>query len=795
MAKQGICAKVITRFAAVSPAAAAGFALIVGGVITLASAHAAHRLYHQQLSQRFELLANERYSRIRERFEDQAQRLDGLRRFFLYSNEVSQAEFLGYIAPLLGRTQAYSWAPRVSGVEREAFETDASLLLDQPLRVRDCDSNGGWQTAPVRDVYYPVLYSEGLHHQGQPPGFDLAAHPLRGDALKRAGRPGSMAISAPVTMIDVGPDATRGLLLVAPVFSQPPGPQPQGYVTALLSVQQLIAEPHADTALDHLTVRITDLSDGDAHELLYQTGDDAAPLDLESQYVLTLADHSYQLQIRPNQAFYLANRASPAQTVGWVGGALTALLSALLYSLIGQRQRAWSLVHQRTLELRASEQSLRETHYRLRSVLAAATQVAIIATDLRGVISTFNAGAERLLGYAAEEALGRLHLERLVHGPDLQAHAERLSQRLGRPVSASQALFADTALPEGEEPDEWTLLRKDGRRLLANMLVTAVHDEQGLWVGYLAICIDVTERRRAFEALAARDRLLDKLSAQVPGGFYQYRLEADGRSYFSYASIGLGEVYELELPSLRRDAACAFERIHPNDRQRVRQSVLTSAAQLSPWREEYRVQLPRAGLRWVRGEATPEAGEGGSVVWHGYLSDITDLKRVEEELRTLSITDALTGIHNRRYFQQRLHTEVQRAARRGAALAVIMLDIDHFKRINDRHGHALGDQVLRSLCQRVLQRLRRSDVFCRLGGEEFVVLCPDTDQRQALALAEQLVQGLRRDPVAEVGFVTASFGVASWRAGESADALLRRADAGVYAAKQAGRDRVQPELP
>ncbi|MNR12668.1 putative diguanylate cyclase YdaM [compost metagenome] len=124
-----------------------------------------------------------------------------------------------------------------------------------------------------------------------------------------------------------------------------------------------------------------------------------------------------------------------------------------------------------------------------------------------------------------------------------------------------------------------------------------------------------------------------------------------------------------------------------------------------------------------------------------------------------------------------------------------MLDIDHFKRINDLYGHAVGDHVLRSLCQRINHRLRRTDVFCRLGGEEFMVLCPGSNAGQAYTLAMELWQGLRSVAVDGVGVVTASFGVAGWRPGEGADALLLRADSGVYAAKQAGRDRVESELP
>ncbi|MBC3414112.1 diguanylate cyclase [Pseudomonas sp. SWRI51] len=771
-------------------------ALVAGGVLTGALALATQAFYKQQLHQRFELLASERYSRIAERFEEQEQRLDGLRRFFSYSSDITPAEFDGYARPLLRRTQAFSWAPRVAGVEREAFERMASVRLGQPYRILDHDAQAGWHAAPARDVYYPILYTQAVNQHGQLFGFDQNGQPLRAAALARAVSPGSMAVSAPLDMISVQPDYSRGLLVVAPVFADGAAVRapPRGYVMALLSLSQLIGESLPAEADDNLVVRIYDLSGGSTQEVLFDSGNEPAPMMLVNSQLLRLADHHFQLDIRPSLGFLADNRSSAVQVVGVLGGLLSVMLAALLYSLFSQRQRALAMVARRTAELRVSEQSLRVTHNQLRSVLDAATQVAIIATDLKGSITTFNAGAERMLGYGAAEALGQLTLEDLVQSEELHRRGHALGVRHGREIGAGQAMFVETAQEAGAQPADWTLVRKDGSHLLANMLVTAVLDEQGLWVGYLAICIDVTERRRIHEALAERDRLLEKLSAEVPGGIYQYRVDSDGHSCFPYASQGLNDIYEVDLAVLRKDATPAFERIHPEDLERVRASVRYSAEHLTSWREEFRVCLPRAGLRWVRGEATPEVGEQQCTLWHGYLTDISDLKRVEEELRALSVTDALTGIYNRRYFQDRLWSELERARREGLQLAVIMLDIDHFKRINDQFGHAVGDRVLRSLCERISHRLRRSDVFCRLGGEEFMVLCPGSDAEQARMLALELWQGVRGTPVDGVGQVTASFGVAGWRGGEGADALLLRADAGVYAAKQAGRDRVEGEL-
>ena len=766
--------------------------LLAGGILTGLLAWATFSQFEQQLRQRFQLLANERYSRIEERFQDQEQRLDGLRRFFTNSQSVSRAEFDGYTRPLLLRTQAYSFALRVSAAERAVFEQRVRAEGLSTFTIRELNEQSELQLAGARDEYVPVLYSQTQSRLGSPLGYDLLAQPLRRDVLQRADELRNLVVSQPMHLVSVEPAYARGVLLVAPVIREGQ-PKPFGYVMAVISMRQLLADGLPDAFHDYLSVRILDLSIPEQHEVLYESTNDPAPSALATTRLVRMADHDYQVDILPSDAFVQANDSSVGSVL-ILGGLLSLLLSALLYVLVSQRQRALHLVEQRTQELHDSEQELRGTHGQLRGVLNAATQVAIIATDLRGVISTFNPGAEQMLGYRSDEVVGRMTLENLHFPRELMARAAELSARYGKAIPTCQAMLVEGGEVGGHEAREWTLICQDGSHLPVNMLATPVLDEQGLWVGHLAICIDITERKRVHEALAARDVLLKKLSAHVPGGIYQFKMEFDGRFSVIYASDGIREIYELEPDVLLLDAEAIFSRIYPQDVSRVRTSIRASAQNLSPWREEYRVQLPVRGLRWVRGEATPEELPGGGVLWHGYISDISDLKRVEEELRALSITDSLTGIHNRRYFQERLTTEMARVERGGGELSVIMLDIDHFKRINDQHGHAVGDRVLQAVCERIGHRLRRTDVFCRLGGEEFMVLCPDIDGEHAYMLAVELWQGLRSAPVDVVGVVTASFGIASWRPGEGADSLLLRADYGVYAAKQGGRDRVERQM-
>lgn len=167
-------------------------------------------------------------------------------------------------------------------------------------------------------------------------------------------------------------------------------------------------------------------------------------------------------------------------------------------------------------------------------------------------------------------------------------------------------------------------------------------------------------------------------------------------------------------------------------------------------------------------------------------------------------TDVLTGWHNRRYLVVRLHEELARARRDGTGLVCLMVDIDHFKRVNDSAGHAAGDAVLREVAQRIESQVRASDVAARYGGEEFIVLLPGTDVASALLLAERIRHAVAAAPIvlpnSETITITASIGISKLRILPESDelktmgeSLIARADVALYAAKSAGRDRVVVE--
>lgn len=181
------------------------------------------------------------------------------------------------------------------------------------------------------------------------------------------------------------------------------------------------------------------------------------------------------------------------------------------------------------------------------------------------------------------------------------------------------------------------------------------------------------------------------------------------------------------------------------------------------------------------------------------LADATAQALITTELRRLAVTDEQTLAFNHRHLIPRLSEDIERARRTNGDLAVLLLDLDHFKRVNDRHGHAVGDAVLRAFADRVRESVRTVDALVRRGGEEFVVILPDTDLAYAGVVAERLRHSLVTRPLIVFGELTisqtVSIGIAAWDREESPASLDERADHAMYAAKSGGRNRVVVDSP
>jgi diguanylate cyclase len=177
-------------------------------------------------------------------------------------------------------------------------------------------------------------------------------------------------------------------------------------------------------------------------------------------------------------------------------------------------------------------------------------------------------------------------------------------------------------------------------------------------------------------------------------------------------------------------------------------------------------------------------------------TEINNLQQSLEAIRAESLTDPLTGLGNRKYFDRMIEIEVQNALTKDQPLSLLMFDIDHFKSFNDSYGHLTGDQVLRLVGLSLKQTIKGQDITARYGGEEFAVVLPNTVLRQALTVADHIrravmAKELKKKSTGEIlGRVTISVGVSMLKEGDDTDSLIERADACLYAAKRAGRNRV-----
>jgi len=171
-----------------------------------------------------------------------------------------------------------------------------------------------------------------------------------------------------------------------------------------------------------------------------------------------------------------------------------------------------------------------------------------------------------------------------------------------------------------------------------------------------------------------------------------------------------------------------------------------------------------------------------------------EVQKLQEQLRQQALHDPLTGLYNRRYLDEAIERELIRAARNKQPVGIVMCDLDHFKRVNDTHGHLAGDEVLRMFAELLKKHARGSDIVCRFGGEEFVMFLPDMSPAVACQRAGQLRTELAAKRITHgtsVIQMTASFGVAAFpEHGKTMDGLISAVDAAMYQAKEAGRDRV-----
>lgn len=389
-------------------------------------------------------------------------------------------------------------------------------------------------------------------------------------------------------------------------------------------------------------------------------------------------------------------------------------------------------------------------------------QDGIYIYDATGNIAYMNQSALRQTGYAPNEILGS-NVERLVRPPDRPRLNEYLS-----------------ALTAEENPlTEWQLLRQDGTTLPLEISSRRIPDGR-----FITIARDISDRRAAEEKIRQAARIFESTAEGVLVTDAAERIQAVNAAFVRITGFTENEVLG-QTPRILKSG-----RQDPAFYRRMWQQLHSEGK----WSGEVwnRRRDGRAYPEWLTiSEIRNDAGELTNYV--ATFSDISELKASELQLDYMAHHDLLTGLSNRTLFRARLEHSIERATRDGSRLAVLFIDLDHFKKVNDTMGHSVGDRLLTAVAHRMQAHLRRVDTLARLGGDEFILFLEEIDSGRDAAIVAEKMLALFETPISTGNgtdfSISASIGISLFPDdGTDVETLIKNADAAMYEAKNAGRN-------
>jgi diguanylate cyclase (GGDEF)-like protein/PAS domain S-box-containing protein len=391
--------------------------------------------------------------------------------------------------------------------------------------------------------------------------------------------------------------------------------------------------------------------------------------------------------------------------------------------------------------------------------------------DLSGKFTFVNDSVCNSLGYSREELIGKDY---------------RLTTPQGD-IKRLQAAFNEVyRTGEPNKGIEHKTLRKDGSAMPVESSISLRRNERGEIIGFRSISRDVSERKRAEEALHNSEEKYRLLVENIN----DVLIALNARGNITYISPAVERLTKYKVSDLIGRAFA--ELIFPDDLPPLldRFTRLLSG-QLEPW--EFRIVDKDGSLIFVRTSSRPAYENGEAVGITTLLTDITERKRMEQRLQEMATHDFLTGLPNRVLLIDRFNVAAALAHRNKARLEVISLDLDKFKTINDTLGHDAGDQVLKTMSTRLTGIIRASDTLARVGGDEFILVMLETDRIvDSTAIAQKILDSFKT-PLTVDGHPVAlstSIGVAVYPDdAEDLETLIRKSDAAMYYAKGHGRNQ------
>jgi diguanylate cyclase (GGDEF)-like protein/PAS domain S-box-containing protein len=406
---------------------------------------------------------------------------------------------------------------------------------------------------------------------------------------------------------------------------------------------------------------------------------------------------------------------------------------------------------------------------RLFATIVQQSQDAIVVCDQTGTITQWNQVATGLYGYTAAEAIGRSPNFLVPEGHGREA----------------EELTADAR--DGQHFQQYmsTRQRKDGRLVEVSLTISPIVTDGGQVLGTVALARDISTMMRIQAQLTESERRMNEAQTLAHVGSWDWDLILE----FPTWTEELCRIYGYPIDHMP-SGEDLFSRVHLDDRDLLIEKIREAKSGVDN-SVSYRIALPTGELRYVDARHHARFDEDGEPMEvHGIVLDVTERQHYEEELQRLATHDSLTGLPNRRTFDQRFELELARCRRDGIPLSLAVIDIDKFKRINDTFGHQEGDHVLSRIGALFAKQVREDELLARVGGEEFGWILHGADADGAWVAVERARALIGSEVFREVGRVTISAGICTLRPEMDQAELYRAADLALLEAKRSGRDRV-----
>ena len=426
-------------------------------------------------------------------------------------------------------------------------------------------------------------------------------------------------------------------------------------------------------------------------------------------------------------------------------------------------------------ERKKTEEALRQSEQRYRTILEEMDE-AYFEVDLAGNYTYVNDAICRLLGYPQEELLGTT-FRKQVNEEDTALLYDAFGKifATGKPVR-------DIA---------YKAIRKGGEIRYSEITGFPIQNQKGEVIGFRGIGRDVTERKRMEEALRQSEQRYRTILEEMDEAYF----EVDPAGNYTYVNDAICRL--LGYPQEELLGTTFRKQVNEEDTALLYDAFGKIFTTGKPVRDIAYKAIRKGGeVRYSEIAGFPIQNHKGEVVgFRGIGRDVTERKRTEEQIRHMATHDALTELPNRMMFSQMLNHAIQAAKRNKRKLAVLFIDLDRFKIINDTLGHEAGDELLKTIATRFKQTLRAMDVVARLGGDEFVILVEEVENSGQLVTVAQKILSVAMKPVLLMGEecrVTASIGISMYpKDGEDEQVLMKTADKAMYFAKEEGKNNYQ----